>query len=58
MTGSIDKVLQSDGTYKWEVVETKSKARNAEETTASETKETKKKVSKKKTTTTTTPTEE
>tara|TARA_R100001443_G_scaffold1112_3_gene4353 strand:+ start:349 stop:522 length:174 start_codon:yes stop_codon:yes gene_type:complete len=52
MAGSIDKVLQSDGTYKWEVVETKSKAQKAEETiTASETKETKKKVSKKKTTT-------
>ena len=58
MAGSIDKVLQPDGTYKWEVVETKSKARNAEETTASETKETKKKVAKKKTTTITTPTEE
>ena len=39
MAGSIDKVLQPDGTYKWEVVETKSKAQNAEETTASETKE-------------------
>ena len=52
MAGSIDKVLQSDGTYKWEVVETKSKAQKAEETTtASETKEAKKKVSKKKTTT-------
>ena len=54
MPGSIDKVLQSDGTYKWEVVETKSKAQKAEETTtASETKEAKKKVSKKKTTTVT-----
>jgi len=54
MAGSIDKVLQSDGTYKWEVVETKSKAQNAKgTTTASETKETKKRVSKKKTTTVT-----
>ena len=26
MAGSIDKVLQSDGTYKWEVVEPKSEA--------------------------------
>ena len=54
MAGSIDKVLQSDGTYKWEVVETKSKAQNAKgTTTASGTKETKKRVSKKKTTTVT-----
>ena len=50
MAGSLDKVLQSDGTYKWEVVE---HAREADETPvvcpAPEPKETPKKVSKKKT---------
>ena len=51
MAGSIDKVLQSDGTYKWEVVEQKAKAQeSAEVCPAPEPKETKKKVSKKKTT--------
>ena len=51
MAGSIDKVLQSDGTYKWEVVEQKAKAqKSAEVCPAPEPKETKKKVSKKKTT--------
>ena len=45
MAGSIDKVLQSDGTYKWEVVDPNAKA---EKTTTSKT--TTKKVSKKKTT--------
>jgi len=51
MAGSIDKVLQSDGTYKWEVAELKPKAKEtAEVTPAPEPKETKKKVSKKKTT--------
>ena len=39
MAGSIDHVLQPDGTYKWEVTELKPT-----------TKETKKKVTKKKTT--------
>jgi hypothetical protein len=51
MAGSIDKVLQSDGTYKWEVVEPKSEAQKvAEVSPAPEPKETKKKISKKKTT--------
>ncbi len=45
MAGSIDKVLQSDGTYKWEVVDPNAKA---EKTTTSKT--TTKKVAKKKTT--------
>jgi len=49
MAGSIDYVLQSDGTYKWEVTELKPKTRETTETTP-EPKETKKKVSKKKTT--------
>ena len=31
MAGSIDKVLQSDGTYKWEVVEPKTEAQKAAE---------------------------
>ena len=49
MAGSIDKVLQSDGTYKWEVVEPKAEAQKAAEVSAASTsKETKKKVSKKK----------
>ena len=43
MAGSIDYVLQPDGTYKWEVVESKTEASTAPETT-------KKKVAKKKTT--------
>ena len=51
MAGSIDKVLQSDGTYKWEVVEPKSEAQKvAEVCPAPEPKVTKKKVTKKKTT--------
>ena len=51
MAGSIDKVLQSDGTYKWEVVEPKSEAQKvAEVCPAPEAKVTKKKVTKKKTT--------
>ena len=51
MAGSIDKVLQSDGTYKWEVVEPKSEAQKvAEVCPAPEPKVTKKKVAKKKTT--------
>jgi len=45
MAGSIDKVLQPDGTYKWEVVDPNAKA---EKTTTSKT--TTKKVAKKKTT--------
>ena len=51
MAGSIDKVLQSDGTYKWEVTELKPKTQESvEASSTSELKETKKKVSKKKTT--------
>jgi hypothetical protein len=51
MAGSIDKVLQSDGTYKWEVAELKPKTQESVKASpASTTKETKKKVSKKKTT--------
>jgi len=51
MAGSIDKVLQSDGTYKWEVVEPKTEAQKvAEVCPAPEPKENKKKTSKKKTT--------
>tara|TARA_A100001515_G_scaffold34033_1_gene26454 strand:- start:265 stop:435 length:171 start_codon:yes stop_codon:yes gene_type:complete len=50
MAGSIDKVLQPDGTYKWEVVEPKSEAQKiAEVCPAPEPKATKKKVAKKKT---------
>jgi len=49
MVGSIDKVLQADGTYKWEVVEPKTEAQKAAEACPAP-KETKKKVSKKKTT--------
>ena len=49
MAKSLDKVLQSDGTYKWELVEpTASEKSTNVETPAP--KETKKKVSKKKTT--------
>ena len=51
MSKSIDYVLQSDGTYKWEVTELKPKAQEtAKVTPVPEPKETKKKVSKKKTT--------
>ena len=51
MAGSIDKVLQPDGTYKWEVVEPKAEAQKAAEVSAASTlKVTKKKVTKKKTT--------
>jgi len=50
MAGSIDKVLQSDGTYKWEVVEPKTEAQKvAEVSPATEPKATKKKAAKKKT---------
>ena len=49
MSKSIDHVLQSDGTYKWEVTELKPKAKETAEVTPAP-KETKKKVSKKKTT--------
>ena len=49
MAGSIDYVLQSDGTYKWEVTELKPKTKETAEVTPAP-KETKKKVSKKKTT--------
>ena len=49
MAKSLDHVLQSDGTYKWEVTELKPKTRETTEVT-SEPKATKKKVSKKKTT--------
>ena len=48
MAGSLDKVLQPDGTYKWEVVEHKKEADEAPVTTKP--KATKKKVAKKKTT--------
>ena len=51
MGESIDYVLQSDGTYKWEVVEPKTEAQKvAEVSPAPEPKATKKKVTKKKTT--------
>ncbi len=51
MAGSIDKVLQPDGTYKWEVVEPKTSSQKAAEvSSAPEPKVTKKKVAKKKTT--------
>ena len=46
MAGSIDRVLQSDGTYKWEVVEPKTEATES----PVESKTTTKKTSKKKTT--------
>ena len=49
MAGSIDHVLQPDGTYKWEVTELKPKTRETTEVTP-EPKATKKKVTKKKTT--------
>ena len=51
MAGSLDKVLQPDGTYKWELVEQKAKVQESAKVSAAPTlKETKKKVSKKKTT--------
>ena len=51
MAGSLDKVLQSDGTYKWEVVEHKKEADEAPVVCpAPESKATKKKPAKKKTT--------
>ena len=50
MAKSLDKVLQPDGTYKWEMVEPKSEAqKTAEACPAPTPKPTKKKVSKKKT---------
>mgnify|MGYP003119244877 CR=1 FL=1 len=50
MAGSLDHVLQPDGTYKWEVVEHKKEADEAPVVCpAPEPKETPKKVSKKKT---------
>ena len=49
MDGSIDRVLQSDGTYKWEVTELKPTTKETTEVTP-EPKATKKKVTKKKTT--------
>jgi|TARA_R100000081_G_scaffold78144_1_gene44718 hypothetical protein len=48
MAGSIDHVLQPDGTYKWEVTELKPKAQETTEATPAP-KATKKKVAKKKT---------
>ncbi len=50
MAGSIDYVLQSDGTYKWEEVELKHSTAPVETKVTTAPKETKKKVSKKKTT--------
>ena len=54
MAGSIDKVLQADGTYKWEVVEPKTEAQKAAEVSPVPKpivkEQPKKKVSKKKTT--------
>ena len=51
MAGSLDKVLQPDGTYKWEVAELKPKTQQSVKVSAATApKETKKKVSKKKTT--------
>ena len=50
MAGSIDHVLQPDGTYKWELVEPKTEAqKTAEACPAPAPKTTKKKVAKKKT---------
>jgi hypothetical protein len=50
MAGSIDYVLQPDGTYKWEVAELKPKVQETAETCpAPEPKATKKKPAKKKT---------
>ena len=52
MAKSLDKVLQPDGTYKWELVEptASEKMGNGPEAPAPEPKATKKKVTKKKTT--------
>ena len=50
MSKSIDHVLQSDGTYKWEEVELVHSTAPVEACPAPTPKETKKKVSKKKTT--------
>ena len=49
MAGSIDHVLQPDGTWKWELTELKPTIKETTEVT-SEPKATKKKVTKKKTT--------
>jgi hypothetical protein len=50
MAGSIDHVLQPDGTYKWEVVEPKTEAqKTAEACSAPTPKATKKKAAKNKT---------
>ena len=48
MAGSIDHVLQPDGTYKWEVTELKPKTKETTEVTPAP-KATKKKAAKKKT---------
>jgi hypothetical protein len=48
MAGSIDHVLQPDGTYKWEVTELKPKTQETAEVTPAP-KATKKKAAKKKT---------
>jgi hypothetical protein len=48
MAGSIDHVLQPDGTYKWEVTELKPKTKETAEATPAP-KATKKKAAKKKT---------
>ena len=50
MAKSLDHVLQSDGTYKWEEVELVHSTAPVEACPAPETKVTKKKVTKKKTT--------
>jgi hypothetical protein len=52
MAKSLDRVLQSDGTYKWELVEPtlSEKMGNGPEASAPKPKSTKKKVTKKKTT--------
>ena len=51
MAKSIDHVLQSDGTYKWEVVEQKAKVQDSTKVSPTPApKATKKKVAKKKTT--------
>ena len=50
MPGSIDHVLQPDGTYKWEVTELKPKVQETPKASPTpETNTTKKKVAKKKT---------
>ena len=50
MSKSLDKVLQSDGTYKWEEVELVHSTAESKACPAPEPKVTKKKVAKKKTT--------